>query len=162
MKKIIIVIGQSASGKTTFIKNNFIKKEITNYTPKKLVKLCKCGNIILIGHYNIGKRCEGSDTLSYASLPKLIEFIPEIINECDYLVLDGDRISSIKFFNYIASLNIPVDLYFLKCSIEESIKRRINNGSKGSEKFVRTTITKAENMKNYANSLGFNIIKINT
>jgi len=162
MKKVIIVIGQSASGKTTFVKNNFLGDNISNISPRKFIKACVCDNVLLLGHYNIGKRCEGTDTLSYAALPKLIEYILDVFNEYEILVAEGDRVSSKKFFDFIASLGLCVDLYYFYCDISSSLKRREENGSSASEKFVKTTITKSKNMLEYGKSLGFNIKEIKT
>jgi len=162
MKKIIIVIGQSASGKTTFVRNNFIGKEYKNIHPTKNIYGCVSGKNFLFGHYNIGKRCEGTDTMSYSALPYIINYILKIINEYSNIILEGDRINSKKFFDFIASLGTVVDVYYFKTSIENSIRRRIEAGSKASLTFIKTTITKSENMKQYAEKLGFNIKEIIT
>lgn len=162
MKQVIIVMGQSASGKTTFVKNTFIDGEVQNIKPRKYVKACVCNNKILLGHYNIGKRCEGTDTLSYSSLPHIINFILDVFNEYDILIAEGDRVNSERFYNFIQSLRIPVKVYYLTCSLEESLKRRVKTGSEASEKFVKTTITKSKNMAEYCKSLGFDVTLINT
>ena len=166
MRKIILIIGQSASGKTTYIRKNFLYNhsgiEFID-KPFKLTNLVRAKQkYLLLGHHKGEKRCEGSDELSMAILPQLIEFIKENVNNYDVMIFDGDRINNKKFFEFIASLNIPIDLYILKCSLQESIDRRIKTGSKPSETFVKTTITKSENMKKIGEKLRFNIITINT
>jgi predicted kinase len=162
MKKIILVIGGSATGKTTFIKKEYLTLEHKNIEPKKLIKCCVNESTILLGHYNIDKRCEGTDTLSYAALPKLIEYLPTIINKYDLLVAEGDRINNKKFFDLIKSFNIPVEVYYFTTSLQNSLQRRVASGSNSSRDFVRTTITKSVNMLKYATFLGFTIIRKRT
>ena len=166
MNKVIIVIGQSASGKTTYIRNNFLK-DYSNVEfidkPFKLTNLVRAKQkYLLLGHHKGEKRCEGSDELSMAILPQLIEFVKENVNNYDIMIFDGDRINNKKFFEFIASLNISTDLYILKCSLQESIDRRVKTGSKPSETFVKTTITKSNNMKRLAMRLGFKVKVIKT
>jgi GTPase SAR1 family protein len=155
LQRIVIVIGQSASGKTTFVKENFVTDSVTNIEPVKLLKCCIVDKTILLGHYNVDKRCEGTDTLSYASLPTIKKYIPTILNKYETLVMEGDRISSKPFFKFIGGLNIPVELYLFITKKQESAKRRESSGSSRSEKFVKTTISKAMEMYLYGNMLGF-------
>lgn len=166
MRKIILIIGQSAVGKTTYIRNNFIYNHSDIEfieKPFKLTNLVRAKQkYLLLGHHKGEKRCEGSDELSMAILPQLIEFVKENVNNYDVMIFDGDRINNKKFFEFVASLNISTDLYILKCSLQESIDRRVKTGSKPSKTFVKTTITKTENMKKIGEKLGFNIITINT
>lgn len=158
--KIIIVIGQSAAGKTTLIKKNFLTSEHKNTNPAKLIKCCEDGKTLLFGHYNIGKRCEGCDTLSMGVLPALIDYVPKIINKYETIVFDGDRINCKRFFDFIKSLNKEVDVYLCSCSMLESLSRRKLGGSKVSESFVLATLTKSQKMALYASNLGFNLIHV--
>jgi len=157
LNKIILIIGPSASGKSTYVINNYLKLDAI--VKEKPFKYTICNNICLLGDYLVNKRCIGTDTLSMAVLPKLIEFIKENKDKYDILIAEGDRISNRKFFEFISSLNIPVDLYVFNCSLEESIKRRQDSGSNSSETFVKTTITKTNNMKQLGKRLKFNILE---
>lgn len=159
MKNVIIVIGQSCSGKTTYVKNNFLNEasEFKFIDKPFKITLMKKNNDqwILPGHYKGEKRCEGTDELSMGILPKLIEYIKNEKENFDILCVEGDRINNKRFFNFIKTLNVSVSLIYLKCSLEESIKRRIKNNSDPSETFVKTTITKSQNMFLYGHCLGF-------
>ena len=158
MKKIVIVIGQSASGKTTFVKKNFLGRDYENINPQKLIKCCVSGSTILLGHYNLSKRCEGTDTLSNAALPVLMDYIPTIIDKYDILVAEGDLITSRKFLDLIEEFHIPVELYYFSTSIENSINRREATGSKSSKQFVQATRTKSHVIYLYGEMLGFKCI----
>jgi len=153
MKNFIIVIGQSAAGKTTFVKNTFLTAG-ENKTENG-VKYFTFGKNLALGHYFINKRCEGTDTMSYSILPKAISFIESKKDLYDTFLAEGDRINCRRFFDFVKSLNVPCDVYLLSCSLEESLKRRGDD----SKTFVKTTITKSLNMAIYAKSLGFNLIK---
>lgn len=158
MTKFVIVIGQSASGKTTFVKEKYLSALAINENPRKYIKTCYCGNTLLLGHFNLGIRCEGTDTLSYSALPALIEYLPEVVNSFDTIVAEGDRLNNKRFFIFVKSLNIPVELIYFKCSLEDSIERR----GDASISFVKTTITKSKNMYDFGVSLGFSGRIVNT
>jgi len=157
-KKIILVVGQSASGKTTWVKNNFIKENYENKKPQKYIKICQSGNNILFGHYNINKRCEGTDTLSYAALPIIKEYIKKIIDSCENIILEGDRITSKQFLDFLETLNIEIEVHYFITSLENSIKRREESNSKASENFVKTTITKTKNFSEYVQGKNIKLI----
>lgn len=161
MEKIIIIIGQSASGKTTYIRKNFLNGNLEFIDQPFKITIVNKGTLLL-GHHRGEKRCEGSDELSMSILPKLIEFIESNINNYSTIIMEGDRITNEKFFRFVHSLNLPVDLYVTSCSLNDSIKRRIQAGSKPSETFVKTTKTKTIRMRNLGRKLGFNIIDIDT
>lgn len=160
LSKIIIVIGQSASGKSTYVKNNFIKE------PPALIetplKHTVSGTTMLLGDYLVNRRCVGTDTLSYNVLDKIIELVKDGVGKYEVIVAEGDRINNSKFFEEVSKLMIPTTLYVFSCSVEESMKRLSKEGSSIKEPFVKTTKTKSNSMKLLGKRLGFNVITINT
>ncbi|MDE6940956.1 MAG: hypothetical protein K2P40_08460 [Lachnospiraceae bacterium] len=68
-----IVIGQSGSGKTTFVKTRFLTERVKIIEDIIPYSVCENG-IIALGRYNIGKRTEGTDTLSYNAKDKIKNF----------------------------------------------------------------------------------------
>jgi predicted kinase len=161
MYKIIIIIGQSASGKTTFVKENYCKspmelKEVPFKHTISREKTC------LIGDYTSDKRCCGTDLLSMIIQPQIIEFVKQNIDNFETIIMEGDRINQIKVFNAIAELKVSVKLYYFYCTLEDSCNRRKETGSNANEIFVKTTITKSQNMKLYAKRLGFDVEEIDT
>lgn len=160
MKKVILVIGQSASGKSTFVIKKFMKDSAILI--EKPFKHTIVGMTCLLGDYLADKRCVGTDTLSMSIINDLIKFVQDNKDNFDILIAEGDRINNSKFFNFISTLNIPVTLHVFSCSLKESMERRKQTGSNSSETFVKTTITKSNNMKTIGTKLGFKIIETNT
>lgn len=163
MDKLSIVIGQSASGKTTFIRETFLKDEklSANAKPFKHAEILRTRTCVL-GDYVSDKRCLGTDALSMAVLPQLIAFIQENQDRYKHVIADGDRVTNPRFLNFAKELGVPVDLYVFSCSLSESMNRREATGSERAEKFVKTTQTKAVNMRALGKRLGFNVIDKST
>lgn len=140
---IYVIIGQSGAGKTTFCKNKFLVKDfepIGNYS----VACTKSGDIYAIGKYGIGIRTEGTDTLSYSALPKIIDTVKGLIKDgYDDILMEGDRINNDKMFLFLSTLKTPVKLYLIQCAIPTSLLRLRKSGSKITETFIKTTRTKA-------------------
>jgi len=155
---ITIVIGQAGSGKTTFVKNKFITPDCNYHLFDIPIKYTSCKDILLLGDYVSNKRCLGTDTLAYNALPKIIEFIKE--NKEHHIIAEGDRINNKRFFEEISKLKIPVEVYVLSCSLEESIKRLRKEGSKIKESYVKRTMTKTKNNKELCKKLNFKVIEI--
>lgn len=142
---IYVVIGQSGAGKTTFCRKYFLTRELepVNDYP---VACTKSGDIYAIGKYGIGIRTEGTDTLSYSALPKIIQTLKELIMDGHKnILMEGDRINNEKMFSFLSTLSVPVNLYLIRCSLQTSLQRLRQNGSKITEKFVKTTQTKSQN-----------------
>ena len=140
---IYVVIGQSGAGKTTFCKSKFLLKDLEPVEDYP-VACTRSGNIYAIGKYGIGIRTEGTDTLSYSALPKIIQTVKDLIrNGHINILMEGDRINNDKMFLFLSMLNIPVKLYLIQCSIPTSLSRLRKSGSKIMETFIKTTRTKA-------------------
>ena len=139
---IYIFIGQSGAGKTTAAKKLLpppynLKKDLTYYTE------ASNGNVG-IGKYGIGIRTEGTDTLSYNAQ----ELIRQQIKALDgrNIILEGDRITNQKTFDFIAKSGYKAKLYLVRCPIKTSIERLRAAGSKITEGFVKATRTKSERL----------------
>lgn len=138
-----IIIGQSGSGKTTFVKTNFLSgstKIVEDIIP---YSVCENGNIAL-GRYGIGKRTEGTDTLSYSAKEKIKKQLRKLRG--NNVVLEGDRINNREIFDFIATLGVDIKLYLITCSLKTSMRRLRAAGSTISLPFVKTTRTKSKRM----------------
>ncbi len=156
---IYVIIGQSGSGKTTYVKQIFFNEKNFRRFDKP-IKYTITNNNLLIGHYGIGIRCEGSDTLGFNQYRDIMKFVKENIEKFENIVLEGDRINQKETFEFAKTQNAKV--YCFICSIAESLERLSKAGSKIDEKFVLTTRTKSLNNLSYAKSLKLNTETINT
>jgi ABC-type cobalamin/Fe3+-siderophores transport system ATPase subunit len=148
---IWVVIGQSGAGKTTLVKDRFIRgREIG--IENKPIKHSIAGDTLLIGHYGIERRCQGTDTLGYNQLPDIIKFIAEKYEHYPEIIAEGDRINNRKFLEFIKDKD--PHLIVVLCSIETSLQRLRAAGSEITETFVKTTRTKALNSEALARKLG--------
>ena len=138
-----IVIGQSGSGKTTFVRERFLKgAEPEVY--EDIIPLTRAGNYILLGKYGIDIRTEGPDTLPYNAAPKIKEQLRRLKGK--NVVLEGDRITNSGMMQYIAALGEPTKLYLVKCKLGTSMKRLRAAGSSITPQFVKATRSKSRNI----------------
>jgi hypothetical protein len=105
------------------------------------------GKTAALGRYNVGKRTEGTDTLSYNSQEKIKRVLPKLIEKGYDVVMEGDRINTPDMFDYVKGLGQEVKLFLVKCSILTSMERLQAAGSKITITFVKATKTKAK--RNY-------------
>lgn len=145
---IILVIGQSASGKTTYVKRLYVKPESRQKVDEKTgLHYMVSGEHAVIGKYNIGKRCEGTDTLSFTCQDDILDLVKRLSTAGYTVVAEGDRITNDKVIGGLASWGeSPVRLVLFRCPIVVSCARRSISGSEPNEKFVKATATKAERM----------------
>lgn len=138
-----IVIGQSGSGKTTFVKTKFLTDRVK--IVEDIIPYSVCDNgIIALGCYGIGKRTEGTDTLSYNAKNKIKKQLKKL--KGNDIVIEGDRINNKDIFEFIASLRVSVKLYLISCSLKTSMERLRTAGSTITLSFVKTTKTKSKRM----------------
>lgn len=140
---IIVVIGQSGSGKTTFVKDNFLQGELKIITD--IVPYTTNGEFCAVGKYGIGIRTEGTDTLPYNSGDKIRELVRKLHNAGENILLEGDRINNHATFEFLSSLNADVKLYLVTCSLETSLTRLKAACSKITASFVKGTKTRSRN-----------------
>jgi len=101
-----------------------------------------------IGYYGVGKRTEGTDTLPYNALPKILKAIDELQAKdyVDAIICEGDRINNRRFFDHILAKGYEAKLWLVEAPISISMARLQRAGSKITETFVKGTRTKSANM----------------
>lgn len=140
---VYIIVGQSGSGKTTYVKKNLLK-EPYEYLDYGIPCTKGSNGVIALGKYGIGIRTEGTDTLSYNSQDKIKKAIA--ILKDNTIVLEGDRITNSSIIDYIIKLGVEAEIILITCSLKTSIKRLREAGSNISLKFVKATKTKSRNL----------------
>ena len=142
--KIIVVIGASGSGKTTYIENEIIKnRPISDYIIDN-IPVSIVDDILLFGKYNVDKRCKGCDTLSMSIIDKLILTLEELIDDKKYntIVIDGDRINNNKMLEFLKHYKRFVEVIYINTPLDIIFSRL----PECNKTFVKTTYTKSKNM----------------
>lgn len=140
---IIVVIGQSGAGKTTFVKETFMRGE--THIVEDIVPYTQTEEYAVVGKYYIGKRTEGTDTLSYNSQEKIRQLVQKLVKEGKNVILEGDRINNRTTFAFLSMLKVPVKMFLVTCRLETSMLRLRSAGSEITETFVKATRTKSHN-----------------
>ena len=141
---IRVIIGPSGAGKTTLALKWRGASPAVPY--QDIVACTQYGkDRIFIGKYETGERCQGTDTLSYSAIPKILEQIDKLYPLFPLIVAEGDRINNPRFFQHLLMKRYQVELYHLDVPLEVSMERLREAGSKITETFVKTTGTKARN-----------------
>ena len=139
-----IVIGQSGSGKTTYVRNNFLQEPYIIIDKYPVVCTMCANGVIALGRYGIERREQGTDTLAYNAKEKIKRTLYELRSKD--VVLEGDRIANADIFEYIRLLGVQVRLIMCICSLSTSMCRLRSNGSRITKKFVKCTRTKSKNL----------------
>lgn len=144
---IHLIIGPSCAGKTSFTMNKFIKnRQFKQY--KDILDICELDNCFLIGKYELDRRSKGTDTINRKDIKLIKDQVTKLLNKNKDIILDGDKITSHPFFDYIKDLNTDVKLYYIKCSPETSYERNVANNSVCKFKHLKAVCTKANNIYN--------------
>lgn len=153
---IYIVIGSTCSGKSTLVKNTFIKGREINLK-RDLLPYCEFDDCILIGDYTTGKRRVGTDMISRSQLGLMGSQVKNLINLGKDIVLEGMRCVSRPLVNYLLENNLECSILWVDCGIEESYKRATNpSGNSGNPpdfKLVVGEYTKCNNFYNDFNGV---------
>lgn len=160
--KIIVVLGASGSGKTTYIEKNIIAgAPLFDETCQTIpVSVNHARKLMLFGKYNIDNRCKGCDTLSMSIINDLLVTLEYILHEgkWDTIVMDGDRINNEKMLNFLSSRTSDVEVVYVDTPLDIIFKRL----PKCNQQFVKTTHTKTRNNIKKMLKMGFNIRHIKT
>lgn len=138
-----IIIGQSGAGKTTLVRERFIRGQPITID-EDIIPCSYFGEYVALGKYGIGKRTEGTDTLPYNAAPKIKQQLLKLKDK--EVILEGDRINNPGIFRFIQQHGIPAKLYLVDCSLGTSMRRLRAAGSTITPAFVKTTKSKARHI----------------
>ena len=149
MSKLIAIGGIPASGKTTIVKKFF-----HNYTNYKTFKwklitghYIQELNLFILGRYDSDDTFCGTDKLSMSVQPDFMAFI----NKYDdmNILYEGDRLFNIKSLDE-ANKTHDLIVYIVETYDTEDRHKKRNDSQ--SEKFIKSRITKVNNIKTYLNN----------
>jgi len=150
--KIIGLIGEPASGKSTVMRNliaglglgEVVKEGLVVYTvfAKK--------RVIVAGIYD-EQVFSGTDRLSKGCGPKYREWLTARSENSEYddwvFYWEGERFSNSKFFDYFQEYNGDVTIYYLECD-EAMLNDRNANRSNQNASWRKGMKTRMTNLKN--------------
>lgn len=151
MKKILAIGGVPGTGKTTLMREFMAQfDDWERVKPQPLVdcEYSKEGNIYVIGKYDEGEVFAGTDKLSMATQPNALTFVQETDAN---IIFEGDRLFNGSFLRSLVqhATSVPhVDLKIILLTASQSVlqKRYGERGSDQSEQFLRSRMTKYDNL----------------
>lgn len=144
--KLIGVVGMPGTGKTTMMREWIKKREWELDTSIKLLDsmINNEANIRLFGKYKEGDTFAGTDKLSMAVQPVAIEYLNNPTHAVN--IFEGDRLTSVKFFQEAERIGYDVNIIVLSVSDEVREQRYKDRGSEQSQKFISGRRTKVKNI----------------
>lgn len=143
---IYLIVGGSCCGKTSFVKNSWLKDRCFEIK-KELLYYTETDSSILLGKYNNigGRERSGTDTISRSQIHLMGEQVERLISKGKDIILEGDKATSRKLFNKLLSLG-EVKLILIRCETHISIRRNSENNSTAKESTLKASLTKAINI----------------
>jgi SpoVK/Ycf46/Vps4 family AAA+-type ATPase len=162
MMRVVIVMGEPGTGKTTLVRKVMDLMSLTNwkemFTQVKLVPFHVFGNYVVLGKYEAGEVFAGTDRMSMAVQPEAVKFLKECKSRGVRGVLfEGDRLTNLSFIEHCLE-NYDTQIFYLEVSPETRAKRYAERGSNQDEKFLRGRETKYANILTNFNVM-MNVVK---
>ena len=154
--KLLAVGGVPASGKTTLMKrfmSKFKNWKAVEMFPKVHGHYCREKDIYVLGKYDEGDVFAGTDKLSMAVQPKMLQYLKVVSGV--RIAFEGDRLFTKSFLSEVAA-DDSIDLRVIVLDVPPEIvsKRHIDRADTQSEKFIKGRETKVKNIM----SGGFNCL----
>ena len=163
-KRIHIVIGASCAGKSSFTRNTWIRdREFNEY--KDITWVCELDDVFLLGCYSphhTDPRRVGSDRISRSEIPLILPQIDKILTTTNKpIVMEGEKVISRPLWNALIDhgWGEQMRIYYMRCDLETSLKRNVENGSTQRLGMLKRLHTMSENIyKEYKDILDFYIV----
>ena len=146
MPDVYLIIGCSHSGKSSYVKNTFIRgRECVS--SRDLMLLTEFDDCILIGRYDAGVgRRGGTDSVERKQVGLFGQQIVKLLSRGKDIVLEGVRCISRPMMKVLDENGIKPKILWLKISPETSMKRQIAFGNQNpSLKITSSDFKKCEN-----------------
>ncbi len=147
MRNVIALVGEPGTGKTTLFRRFIEQYNWEIVEPVKLVSsmYCKDTNTYILGKYEENEVFAGTDRLSMACQPQVIDFIS---NSNANILFEGDRLTNMKFFDFLIGLP-ETDVKIIVLTVPQEImnERYSERGSEQSETFLKGRKTKINNIR---------------
>lgn len=144
--KVLIIGGMPGTGKTTLM-----KKWMEKYTWEphlndiKLVPYYRSGNLLVLGKYEEGEVFGGTDKMSMAVQPAVIEWF-YTLTDTSTVVLEGDRLFTQSFLDHCVE-NYDTKIFILTADKELLSKRYEQRGSNQDPVWLKGRESKVNNVR---------------
>lgn len=145
MNKLLAIIGAPGTGKTTLMRSWMERRSWVTDRPVDLVDSHVSEDVRVLGKYANEDVFGGTDKLSMAVQPKAVEYLD---NPSRVTVFEGDRLTSIKFFEAAQSKGFEIKIIQLTVSDEVREERYKERGSEQNETWLNGRLTKVKNVSN--------------
>jgi hypothetical protein len=143
---IYLIIGGTCCGKTSFVKNTWLKGRAFE-AKKDILHYVETEEVIILGKWsNIdGRERSGTDTISRSQIHLIGEQVKSLLKHNKDIVVEGDKATFRKVFNELLEVG-PIKLFHITSTIDKIIDRYYTNGSSSSLSSVKASRTKAANI----------------
>ena len=130
MSKVVVIIGGSHSGKSSFVRNTFVRGR-TGDLNRDLMSYTEFDDCILIGRYDTGeKRRDGTDSVERKQVGNFAQQVMNLLPKNKIIVLEGMRCVSRPMMNKLLENGVDVGIIWIHISPETSFARNQKFGNK--------------------------------
>ena len=130
MSKVVVVIGGSRAGKSSFVRNSFVRDRIGELQ-RDLMPYTEFDDCILIGRYDTGeKRRDGTDSVERKQVGNFAQQVLNLLPKNKTIVLEGMRCVSRPMMNKLLENGVEVGIIWIHISPETSFARNQAFGNK--------------------------------
>jgi hypothetical protein len=130
MSKVVVIIGGSHAGKSSFVRNSFVRGRIGELQ-RDLMPYTEFDDCILIGRYDTGeKRRDGTDSVERKQVGNFAQQVMNLLPKNKTIVLEGMRCVSRPMMNKLLDNGVDVGIIWIHISPETSFARNQAFGNK--------------------------------
>ena len=129
MSKVVVIIGGSHAGKSSFVRNSFVRGRAGELN-RDLMPYTEFDDCILIGRYDTGeKRRDGTDSVERKQVGNFAQQVLNLLPKNKTIVLEGMRCVSRPMMNKLLENGVEVGIIWIHISPETSFARNQKFGT---------------------------------